>query len=79
MTNHDDFIEEERFRTWWEHLRREGTACLTPDRAGNPHPWRSRIVGAILARCLSNRIRWDRAGSGLLHLIGPRPSDVRPA
>jgi hypothetical protein len=56
-TRHNDFIEEERLKVWWEHLTTVGSASLKPGSENNPHPWRSRIVGAIIATCLSSRIR----------------------
>ena len=56
-TDREDYIEEHRFRVWWEHLSTVGSASLVPGSDNNPHRWRSRIVGAILATCLPDRIR----------------------
>src|SRR5947209_817160 len=51
-TNRNDFIEARRFRVWWDHLQESGSASLIPGGENNPHRWRSRLVGAIWARCL---------------------------
>ena len=51
-TNRDDFVEVNLFRVWWDHLQNVGTASLEPGNQNNPHRWRARLVGAILARCL---------------------------
>ena len=56
-TYREDFIEARRFRIWWNHLISKGSASIKPGDANNPHPWRSRIVGAIFAHCLPDRIR----------------------
>jgi hypothetical protein len=69
QTNRDDFIEADRFRVWWDHLQRFGTASLAPNDQNNPNPWRARIVGAILAGCLPARVRWDRERPGELRLV----------
>lgn len=58
-TSNDDYIEENRFRVWWDHLIANESASLYPGNQNNPHPWRSRIVGAILAEGLPDRIRVD--------------------
>jgi len=68
-TNRDDFIEVDRFRVWWDHLINVGTASLTPGGQNNPHLWRSRLIGAILARCLPARVRWDRERPAELRLV----------
>ncbi|MEK6633758.1 MAG: helix-turn-helix transcriptional regulator [Nitrospirota bacterium] len=67
-TNNVDTIPEERFKTWWEHLKMHGSASLTPGGKNNPHPWRSRIVGAILASALPEEIEAD--GSNSISLKG---------
>jgi hypothetical protein len=69
-TGRDDFIEARRIQVWWDHLQAEGSASLIPGGANNPHPWRSRLVGAIWARCLPHRVEWDRARPNELRLIG---------
>jgi len=56
-SNNEDFIEARRFKTWWNHLVTYGSASLDPGGSNNPHPWRSRIVGAIMAICLPDKIR----------------------
>jgi hypothetical protein len=66
-TTHEDFIEARRFRVWWEFLQDHGTASLDTHSPANPHPWRSRIVGAILITCLPYRIR--RRDSSTIELI----------
>jgi hypothetical protein len=69
-TGRDDFIEARRFQAWWDHLKAEGMASLIPGEEGNPHRWRSRLVGAIWARCLPGRVEWDPALPNDLRLIG---------
>jgi len=56
-THREDFIEMSRFESWWNHLVVRKSASLYPGHPNNPHPWRSRIVGAIMATCLPERIR----------------------
>jgi len=56
-TNHIDFIDIRRFRTWWDHLVAIGSASLDTSNPNNPDPYRSRIVGAILAACLPDKIK----------------------
>lgn len=60
-TNNPDFIETKRFQTWWVHLVTHGIASLKPGSENNPHPWRSCIVGAILAKCLDKYIEYIAA------------------
>ena len=68
-TNRDDFIDVGRFRLWWDQLQTVGTASLTPGDHNNPHRWRSALVGAIFARCLPERVRWDRERPDELRLV----------
>jgi hypothetical protein len=56
-TFHEDFIEASRFEIWWKHLDANRSASLYSGRPNNPHPWRARIVGAIMATCLPDRVR----------------------
>ncbi len=56
-TLHDDFIEASRFEVWWKQLSTSGQASLVPGGVGNPHRWRARIVGAIMATCLPELIK----------------------
>ena len=56
-TMNDDFIEVNRLRVWWDHLVEFGTASLKPGDANNPHPWRSRVVGALITRGLPTLVR----------------------
>lgn len=65
----EDFIEAKRFRVWWDHLQRHGSASLIPGEANNPHPWRSRVVGAIFALCLPEWVRWDAANKNEIQLV----------
>lgn len=62
-TNNVDIIPEDRFRTWWDHLEGHGSASLIPGDKNNPHPWRSRIVGAILASALPEKIEVEGSNS----------------
>lgn len=57
QTLNEDFIEASRFEMWWNHLVVNRSASLYSGRPNNPHPWRARIVGAIMATCLPDRIR----------------------
>lgn len=52
-----DSIEVRCFEVWWNHLVANKSASLRPGHPNNPHPWRSRIVGAIIAKCLPDGIR----------------------
>ncbi|MBI5316863.1 MAG: helix-turn-helix domain-containing protein [Nitrospirae bacterium] len=65
-TNNVDEIPEERFKVWWKHLSRNGSASLVPGGPNNPHPWRSRIVGAILATALPDEIEIETSNSIIL-------------
>lgn len=56
-TSNEDFIEENRFKVWWFHLLKNGSASLYPGASNNPHPWRSRLVGAIIATGLPQQIK----------------------
>jgi hypothetical protein len=67
-TMKEDHIEAERFRIWWEHLQHHGTASLVPDDKNNPHPWRSRVVGAFWVRCLPMRVH--HKSSREIQLVG---------
>ncbi len=52
-------IEMSCFRTWWEYLVKNGTASLDPDdRINTPHRRNPKIVGAIWAHCLPERIEY---------------------
>jgi hypothetical protein len=66
-TAHEDFIPAGRFRAWWEFLQGHRVASLDTRSPSNPHPWRSRIVGAILVTCLPHRMR--RRDSNTIELI----------
>lgn len=66
-SNNEDFIDAKRFETWWNHLKDKKSASLTPGDPENPNPWRSRIVGAIIAACLPKKIRI--IGSNIIELI----------
>ena len=56
-TFHKDFIEASRLETWWNHLVANKSASLHPGDPNNPHPWRARLVDAIMVTCLPNMIR----------------------
>lgn len=56
-TSNEDYIEESRFKAWWDYLVENGSASLFPGHENNPHPWRSRVVGAIFAAGLPDRIQ----------------------
>jgi len=62
-TNYIDDIPEHRFRVWWEHLCSHGSASLVPGGKNNPEPWRSRIVGAIMAAALPDEIDAESSNS----------------
>jgi len=58
-TEATDSIKKSIFERWWNHLVAEGSASLRPGDSNNPDAYRSRIVGAILAACLPDKIRVD--------------------
>lgn len=60
-TSNDRYIEESKFKVWWDHLIANGSASLCPGDPNNPDPWNSRIVGMMLAEGLPNRIRVDNS------------------
>jgi hypothetical protein len=66
-TLNNDRIETARFKIWWDYLVAHGSASLNPGGSNNPHPWRARIVGAIMATCLPGIVR--KAGSGTIELV----------
>ena len=66
-TDHEDIIDAHRFETWWRHLVAHGSASLHPGDSNNLHPWRSRIVGAILAAGLPDRV--TAVGTDTIKLI----------
>ncbi len=68
-TGKDDFIGAERFRKWWDHLLRVGSASLRTTDPNNPDPWRSSVVGAILAAALPSRLQPDSADPMTLWLF----------
>jgi hypothetical protein len=57
LSDNEDFIDAERFEIWWNHLLDYKSASLVPGAPNNPHLWRSRIVGAIIATCLPDKIK----------------------
>jgi len=62
-----DSIGRRRFRTWWQYLEENGFVSLKSGAQDNPHPWRSRLVGAIMATCLPLRIKI--VNNNLLELV----------
>jgi len=50
-------VEMRTFKVWWDHLVANGSASLSPGDPNNPDPWHSRIVGAIIAECLPERVK----------------------
>jgi len=62
-TRATDSIEASRFKRWWNHLVAEGSASLRPGDSNNPDPYRSRIVGAILAACLPDKIKVENSAT----------------
>lgn len=56
-TLHKDLIKTRIFEIWWNHLVANKSASLCPGHRNNPVARRSSIVGAIMAKCLSDRIR----------------------
>ena len=65
-TNRIDDLPAERFECWWDYLQKHGSASLKPGDPNNPHRWRSRVVGAILAACLPKRVRFNPVTDELL-------------
>lgn len=72
-TDRDDFIDVECCHAWWDHLQSFGNASLEPGDSNNPHPWRSRLVGAIWAYCLPTRIARVGADTSLISLAQEKP------
>jgi hypothetical protein len=68
-TKRDDFIGVSIFETWWEHLIEKGSASLRPGHSNNPHRYRSRIVGAIMAAGLSGQIGQDKHDDSVVRLV----------
>lgn len=58
-TGNEDVIPASSFRAWWVHLQQHGTAALDPNDPNCPRSDRAVLVGAILARCLPNRIEQE--------------------
>jgi len=54
----EDFIKAKIFKKWWNHLVKYGSASLNPISENNPDPYRSCIVGAILAKCLDKYVEY---------------------
>lgn len=55
--NKKRFIKYSQFKKWWDYLVSNRFASLVPGHQNNPDASHSRIVGAIMATCLPNRIR----------------------
>ena len=72
-TGREDVLPEATFRAWWEALNADGTAGLDPATA--PRGDRAVLVGAILARCLPDRIGVDGDRLVLLNPAAPSRSE----
>jgi hypothetical protein len=70
-TMNADFIPAHRVQRWWEHLATHGSASLHTGSENNPHRWRSRIVGAVVALGLPRHVR--PVDGSTLELIEQRP------
>lgn len=51
------FIPARQFEVWWNHLLAKGPASLTSRSPNIPRTGHARVVGAIMAACLPDRIR----------------------
>jgi hypothetical protein len=71
-TENNDIISKEVFRDWYTWLFEERrTASLNPDdNQNNPNRDRSRIVGAIIAKCFPDIIKKEDGGRAI-RLDGP--------
>lgn len=67
-TMNEDFIEAARFEKWWLHLVAHGSASIDVRNRNNPHRWRARAVGAMLAAGLPRHVRC--VGESTLEYIG---------
>jgi hypothetical protein len=72
-TGNEDMIPVSSFQAWWAHLQQHGTAALDPNDPNCPRSDRAVLVGAILARCLPNRVKQD--GGQIRLLAGAAPRD----
>lgn len=50
-------IKARAFKVWWNHLVANGSASLSPGDPNNPDASDSRVVGAIMAACLPDRVK----------------------
>ena len=71
-TANEDVIPVASFKAWWNHLEQRGTAALRPGHPNCPRSDRARLVGAIIAHCLPDRVEVE---GGQLNLLAP--FDVR--
>lgn len=65
-TGATDSIKASKFEKWWNHLVAKGSASLCPGDSNNPDAYRSRIVGAILAACLPDKIRVENNATTII-------------
>jgi hypothetical protein len=68
-TRNLDTIKASKIEKWWKQLVAKGSASLKPGHPNNPDPYRSRIIGAILVTCLSDRILLADMEESLIQLI----------
>ena len=71
LTGKSDRIAASVFRRWWRHLKARKVASLQPGEPGNPDADRSRLVGAILVRCLPANVDQDPGNANLIRLVKP--------
>lgn len=71
-TSRVDSIPVSTFRVWWDHLLQHGSAPLDPNAPDCPRSDRAVLVGAIMARCLPNRIRHSDGRIVLLSFVESR-------
>jgi hypothetical protein len=79
-TGNEDVISAAALKAWWIHLEEHGTAALSTKDPNCPRTDRAVLTGAILARCLPDRITVENRQLRLRPLIHvreiPLPEEV---
>jgi len=57
QTFRERFVPTKQFEAWWNHLTVQGSASLTSRSPNIPRTGHARVVGAIMAACLPERIK----------------------
>ena len=75
-TGNEDRISAAALRAWWLHLSENGNAALSTKDPNCPRSDRARLTGALIARCLPDRVEFD--GRQLLLRSGPVSDRLLP-